>query len=380
MDEIGTIKKSFFSMREVVIIVILLAIGSSILISLVERSREDARRMSCANNLRQLGLALMNYESTYGLLPALAGGTDGPDFETSNQDRLSPNISMLPFLAADPTYNQIMIGLPIVTRGGMKVPGGPAPWTTLDGGYIPWRRQDPTLRCPSDPGTSESKDPNSFGRTNFAFSVGDTCEGANWKWSKDANRGMFQARYNRSLRDATDGLSYTLLMAEIGTDSGPKKVQGWVVNEIAGIDKNPSACLLTAQNGSYLSKHSSKAGNWRGARWPDGSIVIQGFNTILPPNSPSCSPHPFPNDWDWGIYSASSYHPGGVNVLFGDFSVQFVSNNIDSGSMTSRAPGYENRTPKGLSPIKESPFGIWGALGTRAGGEVIPENNTDSFQ
>jgi hypothetical protein len=68
--------------------------------------------------------------------------------------------------------------------------------------------------------------------------------------------------------------------------------------------------------------------------------------------------------WDgiWGVYSAQSTHEGGVHVLLGDGAVRFVNENIDSGNKQA-AEVFGGR----------SPYGVWGALGTRNGGEVISE-------
>ena len=86
--------------------------------------------------------------------------------------------------------------------------------------------------------------------------------------------------------------------------------------------------------------------------------MFTGFATVLPPNSPSCvgdSP-------GWGIFSASSRHPNGVNVLFADGSIHFISQTIDAGN--SRAAQVF---------AGPSPYGVWGALGTINGGETIGE-------
>jgi prepilin-type processing-associated H-X9-DG protein len=82
-----------------------------------------------------------------------------------------------------------------------------------------------------------------------------------------------------------------------------------------------------------------------------------GFNTILPPNGPSCTEHRagFP-----GYFTAQSFHSGGVNVALADGSVRFISETIDTGNLS--APHT------GSGP---SPYGVWGALGSKAGGEVV---------
>jgi prepilin-type processing-associated H-X9-DG protein len=84
---------------------------------------------------------------------------------------------------------------------------------------------------------------------------------------------------------------------------------------------------------------------------------MNGLTTVLPPNSPSCL---FGSSWMGpGIVSATSNHPGGVNTLYADGSVQFTSETIDSGQVGSpEAAGGP------------SPYGVWGALGSKSGGET----------
>ena len=81
---------------------------------------------------------------------------------------------------------------------------------------------------------------------------------------------------------------------------------------------------------------------------------------MIPPNGPSCMEAD--NHWLGGMYAAGSKHTGGVMVAFADGSVRFISQNIDSGNQGAR---------ESLSGV--SPYGVWGALGTKAGGEVASE-------
>jgi len=103
--------------------------------------------------------------------------------------------------------------------------------------------------------------------------------------------------------------------------------------------------------------------DWRGQRWADGGICYTGFQTILPPNAPSCMRQ---GNWDEGrgTLTAQSFHPGGVNGLMGDGSVRFISETIETGNL-----GLSWNAYNGGASTGPSPYGVWGALGSRQGGE-----------
>jgi prepilin-type processing-associated H-X9-DG protein len=99
--------------------------------------------------------------------------------------------------------------------------------------------------------------------------------------------------------------------------------------------------------------------NWRGHRFLDGRMVHNGFVTIIPPNGPSCSSG---SDDTYAIMPPSSNHTGGVNACLADGSVQFVSETVHTDNLDGGVGG--NQVTSGPSP-----YGVWGALGTAAGGE-----------
>ena len=95
-----------------------------------------------------------------------------------------------------------------------------------------------------------------------------------------------------------------------------------------------------------------------------GNAFFSAVTTILPPNSAACvigsgsvSPH-----WFGGIWTSTSWHPGGVQGVLADGSVRFFTDSIDSGNQGAVAPG--------AAGIGASPYGVWGALGTKSGAEA----------
>ena len=102
-----------------------------------------------------------------------------------------------------------------------------------------------------------------------------------------------------------------------------------------------------------------------GSLWPDGQPERVGFVTVLPPNAPSCINDTNVNaDGASNLLSANSEHVGGVHCLLADGSVRFFSNSIDTGNLT-----LIN------NPGSPSPYGVWGALGTKDGGDqaTVPD-------
>ncbi len=104
----------------------------------------------------------------------------------------------------------------------------------------------------------------------------------------------------------------------------------------------------------------------RGFKWANGMCVNTGITTIIPPNLPICSNGN--NTYTIGIYGPSSRHPGGVHALMGDGSVTFITDSIEAGFC---GDGNVKWNGTGIqAPGSKSPYGLWGALGTRASGEI----------
>ncbi len=404
-----------FTLVELLVVIAIIGILAGLLLPAIQQAREAARRMSCSSNIRQFGIAMLGYDYSYKKIPGLTVGVflTNPNAGTVTntagvENRFSGLVGLLPFMEQQALYTRIDSGYTAKNGTGGSVTYGPygqmiapspayfAPWT---GQYHPSASQVGFFRCPSDPGR-KTQAYGSLGRLNYGFSLGDTCRGINdANINQDHSRGMFSIAQQQILAACTDGTSNTVMFGEIASPASPltgniasakePRVQGQNIHmalvaptttpttTVTSID--PKQCAAKARAGTYIGTLPVFAK--RGTRWLDGLGVFSGFNTILGPNNASCSDAANVNGEGDGIYSAASYHFGGAHVVMFDNAVRFIPNEIDttnsdpSGTANTTdyyAPGYMggNRTPNWTSP---SPFGTWGAMGSRGAGEPAPD-------
>ncbi len=335
---------SGFTLVELLVVIAIIGVLVGLLLPAVQSAREAARRMQCSNNLKQLGLALHNYHDTFKTLPSRQtgpnwSGTTAPNVISA--PRFSPFVMLLPFMEQGNRYNQIMAGTFYAWHGANN------------SGYV---GNIPYLMCPSDGLLS----PTGLDRNNLYSPCNyGTCMTDNPNLNFDQNRpdqnvrGLFGYLHYVRFGDITDGLSNTMAFAEIIVAPEAPRLG----RAIANATNNPLACRAFLVNGTYQGAGIALIAQFRchGQRWQDGRPQYCGITNILPPNSATCS-----SQAGTGIYTAASKHVGGVQSVLADGSVHFISQNIDTGNLA-------------LPPVASgpSPYGVWGSLGTKNGGEVV---------
>jgi len=292
---------------------------------------------------------------------------------------VSFHVGLLPYAEQQAAYERIISVTDDVNSAGNVItnrPAFPAPWDNV-GCY---KVKIPYLYCPSDGNASS---PSHVGggnsRTSYVGSLGDeTIE------LGEANgtpaRGFFPGGsgvQQNTLRVSTlatlvDGTSNTIAIAEcvVGARPRDRAVKGGIWQTLAEpataaecIQKrNP---LNTTTLGTNNSGDSEFANNVRGECFADGRGRILMFQTILPPNAPNCSSFTDHPGHGRGFVGVSSHHTGGINALYGDGSVHFISETIGCGSRLDDMTAFDRR------PSGPSPFGVWGALGSADGGESV---------
>lgn len=354
--------RSGFTLVELLVVIAIIGILVALLLPAVQAAREAARRMQCTNNLKQLGLALHNYHDTHKAFVYRKGGTNmwGNDRKTGNAYRRSGFISLLPFYEQGPMWTRIAAGDPGYPASG-NAPEGPAAWN----GWGPWNNAPDMLLCPSDNGY-----PNKNGRYNsYAFCTGDRVPN---NGDDQTPRGLFGYRVGVRISDIKDGTSNTIAMSErlcqqnnaMGGQNpatvGYRQIEYvlGVATRVSGLAASPILCYGVIDD-KYFAEGTPIQARF-GRAWMDGQPMYVGFNTVLPPNAPACA-----DGGSWGdsytiAMPPASRHPGGANCVFADGSVHFISDSVDTGRLDLPQPD------NGMSV-----YGVWGALGSKDGGESV---------
>lgn len=315
---------------------LLVVLGFSNLVAFVVapallNSRSWSREGRCMDNLRELGIACHNYHDTWKNLPFMRGGTltdEGEEDPFGNEMSMSGFVSLTPFFAEDWD----------VYDAAAARNFGPVPWQESDH----WNHQFPELLCPAD-----QHDEGKIGDSNYKFVigtniVGNHAFGANFNGlfgNVGVNRMDTTKRVGRvfGFGDCKDGLSYTLMLSErrngFERDATDLAMVVASVREVRTdkVQDAYDACWTTAFRGQELTEAypdgTKVVEAIPGSRWCDGRPFYAGITTVMPPNGPSCA---FGNtDSQDGVYTASSYHEGGVIGVLGDGSVRKFSNNVD---------------------------------------------------
>jgi prepilin-type N-terminal cleavage/methylation domain-containing protein len=328
--------RNAFTLVELLVVIAIIGILVGLLLPAVQNAREAARRMSCQNNIKQITLAVHNYESTMKVLPAAWAKPAQSGDGWSAQARILPYIEAISLAEAI----DFAAGYKLAT---IHVEGVDVPIASY---------RVPTYLCPSEINDHQRLGTN--GPEHYPLNYGYNA--GRW-FVYDANdqsigEGMFTAGRALKFRACLDGLSNTLAFAEVKASTPYYRDIG-----IAGVMPMPTVESDVCALGGSLKTETGHT------EWVDGRVHQSGFTTTFSPNKRIlCNDSGIDYDVDftnfregktatspiprtYGAVTARSYHVGGVVVSMLDGSVRFVTDSIDRD--------------------------LWQHLSTRAGREVV---------
>ena len=414
-------KISAFTLVELLVVIAIIGMLIALLLPAVQAAREAARRMQCSNNLHQLGISYHNFHNVEKRFPHAYRDNRWMSYRHHGNvefDVYSHLTLILPFVEQQATYDLLVARLSAHEASGCTSAAtcsanGTANFpsaidyrsgtTGRDDSDVnvsareafngfpdnPFLRSLSTLICPSDGNAKVSTPGSTWGRTNYALNAGDFAVPCNdYEGGDDSPRGVFTVGaigtttgvQAWTTTNMVDGTSNTVLFAEtaVSSSTGDRTVRSGAARATGDAattwDRGgdpPSKCdSFRGSNGQLT---TPEVRSYRGWAWGDGRKQI-AINTILPPNHPSCSD----GDWNNGnkppyfirsLPTASSYHPGGVNICLVDGSCRLITDSINCGTITELPGRPLGWTGNWWKYTGRSTYGVWGALGTCAAGD-----------
>lgn len=329
-----------FTLIELLVVITIIGVLLALLLPAVQAARETARRGSCLNNLKQLGLALHCFHDSHDRFPAGHPYKVCPSYPDVHAFlyRWSPHAMITPYMEQSNVYKALNLDVPLYTYSGPRC--GPG-YEVHPDNVEPVAHMVKLFLCPSD---LERTIDGGFGPTNYTACWGSGVPPWTVHTTSETD-GVFYNDSETRFADITDGTSNTAMFSESTLWSGGA-ASTLTPQNMADVTVIFSSRTVSALSEELCSTFGSRVHTFRNARWVDGWPTRSGYDHRLSPNSsvPDCARvSPMRELWK----AARSRHPGGVNVLLCDGSVRFIGDTIN--------------------------LRTWRALGSRNGGGVLGE-------
>ncbi len=298
-----------FTLIEVLVVIGIIGILIAILLPAVQAAREAMRRAQCQNHLHQIGLALANYHSAYGHLPAGSIRPIGYEDNGRDQPRATWAIGILPMMELTALHEQFD-----ATQD-----------TTADSNQVFRETNIPAYRCPSDPNASILFEPQfgaKFSRSNYAANFGSASWGIEF-WNKTDYRGVMGQNTKVAFQHISDGISHTVAVAEIQIQPDYSDNRGVWAFPAAGASSVGLDCDTKCMG---INDDSS-------TDWIPYCVSIPGSLECNFQNTAESNAGP------------RSLHPGGAHLLHCDGSVHFTAAQTDVKVLTNQFTSVAGSRP-----------------------------------
>jgi prepilin-type N-terminal cleavage/methylation domain-containing protein len=355
-----------FTLVELLVVIAIIGMLVALLLPAVQAAREAARRLQCTNHVKQLAIATHNHHDVHGYLPTISTRhPNQPKAYIPNTPWFSWTCLLLPFLeqtALHSAWSTCDYDCPYFSSVDT---GWPATLTLGDGtSFTPFGERYayrttpiPLFFCPSDSEANKPTPGGLYSKNSYSISLGDLPAQIYSSSSRSPfGKDTYGSRTTPGIESITDGTSNTIAFSETITSSEPNLLVKKEVVELYDSDYLLTTPISCSNKRSIADPAFYDTGEYtqdKGYNIWGGTVDLNTFHTILPPNSPSCV-----SLFYYTLISTSSNHPGGVVAGFCDGSVRFGSETIDCGNLN-------------LPVVQSGPsnYGVWGAIGSANGGE-----------